>query len=184
MTTQGTLRTTRSGRVEEVFALPANEVTLHALITDVFERWWDAIHFGVLVEGAAWEVAAPNAPERISLLDGYLTVDFGAWHFHLCIGEHRTSDPELAAIRRCSTAELYRGLRDGKPVTWGLRLLNGEGTQQMTVMLPNPWLSHAQKIEQTPTWERLEAWDHLRQQYLGLGPDPVDRTGTGFHHAG
>jgi len=25
-------------------------------------------------------------------------------------------------------------------------------------------------------------WDHLRKTYLGLEPDPGDRTGTGFVH--
>jgi len=25
-------------------------------------------------------------------------------------------------------------------------------------------------------------WDHLRKTYLGLEPDPGDRTGTGFAH--
>ena len=25
------------------------------------------------------------------MLDGYLTVDLGTWHFHLCIGEHRAT---------------------------------------------------------------------------------------------
>ena len=35
----------------------------------------------------------------------------------------------------------------------------------------------------TPQWERLAAWDDLRQRCLGLAPDPFDRTGTGFVHA-
>ncbi|NJM13533.1 MAG: hypothetical protein HC889_18195 [Synechococcaceae cyanobacterium SM1_2_3] len=59
----------------------------------------------MLIQGAAWEVRAPNAPQRISLSDGYLTVDFGHWHFHLCIGEYRgprnnPASAELARHRR------------------------------------------------------------------------------------
>lgn len=175
----------RGGGVRHVFDLPTDEATLQALLTDVFEKYWGQIHFGVLVEGAAWEVAAPNAPTRISMYDGYLTVDFGRWHFHLCIGEHTASGPELARIRRTSKAELYRSLgKAGTPVSWGLRLYNGEGTQQLTVMLPNPFLSDTQDILTRPDFDRLAAWDQLRADYLGLGPDDLDRTGTGFSHSG
>jgi hypothetical protein len=52
----------------------------------------------------------------------------------------------------------------------------------MTVMLPNPFLSDTQQILDTPDFSRLAAWDHLRGAYLGLPPDPYDRTGTGFRH--
>ncbi|CAI7978764.1 transposase [Frankia sp. Hr75.2] len=34
----------------------------------------------------------------------------------------------------------------------------------------------------TPDFSRLAAWDALRERYLGLGPDPRDRSGTGFRH--
>ncbi|WP_419179691.1 DUF7676 family protein [Mycolicibacter terrae] len=33
-------------------------------------------------------MVAPNAPKRISVADGYATVDFGRWRFHLRIGNH------------------------------------------------------------------------------------------------
>jgi len=166
----------------ELFALPTDEATLLAVLTDVFERYWQSIQFGVVVQGAAWEVAAPNPPRRISTYDGYLTVDFGRWHFHLCIGEHTESGPELGRIRRCSRAELYRQMHDGVPTTWGLRMFNGEGTQLCTVLLPNPFLSDTQQVLLEPDWSRLAAWDQLRATYLGLGPDPVDRSGRGFAH--
>lgn len=166
-----------------VWPLPTDEKTLLALITDVFEKYWRNIHFGVLVQGAAWEVAAPNAPTRITMYDGYVTVDFGRWHFHLCIGEHTASGPELGRIRRCARAELYRTIGDdGSPVSWGLRLFNGQDTQLMTVMLPNPFLTDTQQILSPPDFDRLAAWDHLRATYLALEPDPLDRTGKGFQH--
>ena len=85
--------------------MPTDEQSLLDLIRLCFEEYWDDIWFGVLVEGAAWEVAAPNPPKRISMYDGYATVDFGRWHFHLCIGEHtekrsRTRpDPPVRARR-------------------------------------------------------------------------------------
>lgn len=171
------------GSTLEIFDLPCDEDTLLAVLTELFEHWWDDIFFGTLVQGGAWEVAAPNAPERLSMLDGYLTVDFGRWHFHLCIGEHTASGPELGRIRRCAEAHLYRTIgRDGSPVSWGLRLLNGEGTQIGSVLLPNPFLSNRQEILPEPDWDRLACWDLLRERFLGLLPDPKDRTGAGFAH--
>lgn len=164
----------------EIFPLPVDEATLTSVVTDIFTDWWEHIHFGVLIQGAAWEIAAPNAPERISSRDGYITVDFGHWHFHLCIGDHRASGPELANIRRCHRAEMYRVLRDGHPGSWGVRLFNGQDAQQMTVLLPHPWLTDTQQIRDSPDWDRLAAWDTLRAKYLGLDPDPRDRTAVGF----
>ncbi len=165
----------------EIFPLSTETAFLQTLITDIFENYWDQIHFGTSVQGGVWEVRAPNAPVRVSMMDGYLTVDFGLWHFHLCIGEHKGSrknpcPPELAQHRRTARAELYRHLReDGRPSSWGLRLFNGKDEQQMTVFLPNPYLTVEQKILKEPCWEHLAMWDHLRKTYLGLEPDPVDR---------
>ena len=91
----------------------------------MFENYWQVIQFGPLIQGAAWEIRAANAPEKVTLYDGYITVDFGTWHFHLCIGattgsrSHPTA-PELAAHRRTARAELYRQLQtDGTPNSWG-----------------------------------------------------------------
>lgn len=172
---------TPTGGREQHWPLPTDEEQLLELLHILFGENWDEIWFGIIMEGAAWEVAAPNAPERISMLDGYATVDFGRWHFHLCIGEHTASGPELGQVRRCARALMYRSLgNDGAPVSWGLRLFNGRDEQMMTVMLPNPYLSRTQRLEEEPTWERLELWDRLRSRYLGLGRDELDRTGKGF----
>lgn len=166
----------------EIFDLPVGEDFLLELLTDVYQNYWDQIHFGTAVQGAVWEVRAPQAPERIGVSDGYLTVDFGHWHFHICIGEHKgtrrnpTSDA-LAKRRKTALAQLYRRLReDGKPSSWGLRLFNGDGEQQMTVFLPNPYLTIEQKVLKEPNFDHLKMWDHLRKQYLGLEPDPLDRS--------
>ncbi len=168
----------------EVFDLPTDEDTLLGILTEIFENWWDEIFFGVLVQGGAWEVAVPNPPTRISMYDGYVTIDFGRWHFHLCIGEHTASGPELGRIRRCQEAFLYRRIgRDGSPTSWGLRLINGEGVQLATIFLPSPFLSNRQELLDEPDWSRLACWDLLRERYLGLGPDPLDRSGAGFSHS-
>ena len=170
-----------NGRLE-IFALPTDAASLQRLLEDIFANWWDRILFGTMVQGAVFEIRAPNKPERIGMLDGYMTVDFGHWHFHLCIGDHRGTQrnptpPEIAVRRRTARAELYRRLRDdGGPSSWGLRLFNGAGEQQLTVFLPNPYLTVEQKILKEPNFDNLALWDHLRKTWLGLDPDPLDRT--------
>jgi hypothetical protein len=188
---------TRPGRVTdpdgatvEVFSLPTDEVSLEALLRELFERHWDKITFGPLIQGAAWEIRAPHAPTHVGMMDGYLTVAFGASHFHLCIGPHNGSPgnpiPESLARHRCTArAELYRRLdKSGAPVSWGLRLFNGQEEQQTTILLPNPFLSpDSDKVLETPDWSRLDLWDGLRARWLGLiEPDPLDRSGYGFSH--
>lgn len=168
---------TEDGGREQRWPLPADEKNLLDLLHLCFDEYWDEIWFGIIMEGAAWEVAAPNAPKKIAMLDGYATVDFGRWHFHLCIGEHKHTSPELRHVRPCARAELYRRLgRSGQPMSWGLRLYNGRDEQMMTMMLPNPFLTNDQQMRPDPVWEQLELWERLRAHFLGLDPDPFDRT--------
>lgn len=170
----------------EVFSLPVDEPTLLAVLRDLFENHWREIRFGVLIQGAVFEIRASGRP-HIGMLDGYVTIDLGSSHFHICIGEHH-GDPdhpitaELARHRRCHRAELYRVLHEDAPVAWGLRMFNGADEQQLTVMLANPFLDDAQQPLTIPDWDRLACWDELREAYLGLAPDPRDRTALRFHH--
>ncbi|MDB5410514.1 MAG: uncharacterized protein JWL84_5426 [Rhodospirillales bacterium] len=178
------------GAVHEIFALPTDAASLEALLRELFAEHWHEITFGPIIQGAAWEMRAAAPPEKIKMFDGYLTVTFGVPHFHICIGEHKGPhnnrvSPELAHHRRTGRAELYRRLsRAGTPVSWGLRLFNGKGEQQITILLPNPFLHpETDKILKVPDWSRLALWDHLRSRWLGLAaPDPFDRSGTGFRH--
>lgn len=178
------------GATVEVFPLPTDEETLFELMRELFQNHWHEITFGPIIQGAAWEMRAERAPDKIRMFDGYLTVAFGVPHFHICIGEHKGAhnnpvSPALARHRRTARAELYRRLkRDGTPLSWGLRLFNGKDEQQITVLLPNPFLHPAtDKVLKTPDWSRLELWDRLRARWLGLDqPDPFDRSGRGFRH--
>lgn len=178
------------GSAVDVFPLPVEEAALEALLRDLFENHWHEITFGPIIQGAAYELKAPSPPTHIGMFDGYLTVAFGAPHFHICIGAHKgmpgnPAPPGLARHRRTSRAELYRRLdRSGAPVSWGLRLFNGEGEQQITVLLPNPFLDSAtDKLRKTPDWSQLGLWDSLRARWLGLAePDPLDRSGHRFRH--
>jgi hypothetical protein len=178
------------GRAAEVFPLPTDPETLEALLRELFERHWDAIVFGPIIQGAAWEMRAAHAPSYVGMLDGYLTVAFGASHFHLCIGptqgpQDNPTPPALARHRQTARAELYRTLDDeGAPVSWGLRLFNGEGEQQVTIFFPNPFLSpDTGRILEEPDWSCLALWDAMRSRWTGAtGPDPVDRSATRFAH--
>jgi hypothetical protein len=182
--------TDEDGHVVEIFPLSTDEGTLERVLRELFESHWDKIVFGPIIQGAAWEFQAPHAPTHVGVLDGYLTVAFGAPHFHLCIGPTRGSrtnptPPALAEHRRCARAELFRRLdRTGTPSSWGLRLWNGHGEQQATIVFPNPFLSaDGTRALREPDWSRLALWDEMRSRYAGIeGPDPVDRSGTGFRH--
>jgi hypothetical protein len=172
------------GTALDIFPLPVGEKSLEGLFRDLFEGHWREITFGPLIQGAAFELKAAAPPTRVSVFDGYLTVAFGVPHFHICIGEHKgppraPTSSELARRRRTAKAYLYR--RSGGacvPMSWGLRLFNGAGEQQITVLLPNPFLDpESDRRVKEPDWSRLALWDKLRARWLGLHkPDPVDRT--------
>jgi hypothetical protein len=171
----------------EVFPIPADEETLSELLTLLFVEHWRSIRFGTLIQGAVYELAATEVP-RMTTLDGYVTIDLGHSHLHLCIGEHvgapdRPVEPELARRRRCAHAELQRQWSNGAPATWMFRMFNGDGDQMMTVLLPNPFLDDNDRILDDPDWSRLALWDELRARFLDLPPDPVDRSATRFAHS-
>src|SRR5262245_6793425 len=62
---------------------PTEEI-MRVLVNDLFQHNWQRIVVGPCIEGAVFEVRFAQAP-KLSYLDGYLTVDLGFWHFHLCI---------------------------------------------------------------------------------------------------
>jgi hypothetical protein len=140
------------------------------LLTEVFSQHWAEISAGPVIEGAAYEIRFTAKP-AVSILDGYLTVDVGAWHFHLCVGDHHgAATPEQAAMRRVARAAFFR--TDGGscvPGSWGLRLWTGRGEQMITVFFPNPWLDDAQCRTREPRWEKTALWDTLRARYAGAG---------------
>ena len=171
----------------EVFALPASPEMLLELLTMIFEDHWRHVRFGPLIQGAVYELAATAQPQ-LSMLDGYVTIDLGGPHVHLCIGEQKglpghPVEPALAKRRRCAQVELQRQWIDGAPRTWMLRMFNGDGDQMLTVLLPNPFLSDDQGLLAKPDWSRLSLWDQIRDQYLDLPADPSDRLGDSFVHA-
>jgi hypothetical protein len=186
----GTRIIDEDGSAADVFPLPTDQASLTAILSGLFEDHWRDIIFGPIIQGAAWEIRASRSPTHIGVVDGYLTVAFGSSHFHVCIGPTKGSrrnptPPELARHRRTARAELYRRLDpDGAPVSWGLRLFNGKGEQQLSVLLPNPFLApETDKVLREPDWSRLALWNSLRARWLGFTePDPTDRAGRRFTH--
>lgn len=164
------------GQVVEYFDLPSDEATLFRLFQLLFEQHPTEIVFGPCIQGAVFEIKV-DRPGTLTMLDGYLTVDFGAWHFHLCIGPHKARTPELARHRQVKRAALYRSRNKScVPASWGLRLWNGHDEQMITVFFPNPYLDNGMQRLREPDWSRLGLWDRVRQEFLGQGPDPMDRT--------
>jgi hypothetical protein len=60
--------------------------------------------------------------------------------------------------------------------------LADEGTGLVTVLFPDPWLDDIQHPLPAADWDRLQTWDAIRDRFLGLPPDPLDRTATGIRH--
>ena len=184
------METSPTGRQVELFPLPTDEAFLDGLLRDLFENHWAEITFGPMIQGAAYEIQCSEKPHKIGLLDGYLTIFFGPSHFHLCIGENLGSPasptpPALREHRRTRQAHFFRSLGpDGAPMTWGLRLINGGGEEQMTLFFPNPFLTDDDQIATQPDWSRLGLWEAMLRRYLAREPDGKDRQGKGFSHCG
>jgi hypothetical protein len=160
------------GSVTEFSYFEPSADAMDRLVRLLFEEHWREITVGPCIEGAVFEVRFSEAP-KLSMLDGYLTVNLGPWHFHLCIAEHKGNrSPELARKRRVARAALFeiRGQRCGGGRSWGVRMWNGFGEQMTTVFLPNPRLSDELRPLSEPNWERLRLWYELRQEFLGEIP--------------
>lgn len=151
------------------------EDRLRELIEDLFRNHWKDIVFGPVLEGAVYEIRC-SGPPALRFFDGYLTVDFGLWHFHLCLGPHHGSRcEELRRKRPVQQAAFFetRGSGCAGGRSWGLRLWNGFGEPVLTVFLPNPYLDDDMRLARQPDWGRLRLYFELRQRCLGE-PMPGD----------
>ena len=152
-----------------------SESAMKDLVDELFVRNWQRIVVGPCIEGAVFEICFQKAPE-VRISDGYLTVDLGAWHFHLCISAHKgSSSEELRKMRPVAKAGFFErrgnGCAGGR--SWGLRLWNGYGEQMTTVFLPNPNLTDDMQLLKPPDWSRLDLYYRLREKFLGE-PMPED----------
>ena len=155
------------GTATEYYEIPVAGDRIERLMTELFTDHWAKITVGPLIQGAAFEIRFTAAP-KVTMLDGYLTVDTGPWHFHLCVNDHRgTKSAELARIRRVSRAAFFRALGAScSPMSWGLRLCNGRGEQMITVLFPNPYYDQNFERLKEPRWEKTKLWEDMRQRYV------------------
>jgi hypothetical protein len=156
------------GTLTEYFDVDVRGDRVERLLTELLTEHWRGLSVGPLIQGAVFEVRF-TAPPRVTMLDGYMTVDPGAWHFHLCVNDHREAPPELAAIRRVGRAAFFRtrgtGAAGHAPMTWGLRLWNGRSEQMVTVLFPSAYYSNAMEPLPEPDWRRVALWDAFRARY-------------------
>ena len=162
-------------KMEYEYMDPAVE-KMEKLFRDLYENYWNKLRFGPCIEGAIFELVLIEKP-KVKMLDGYLTVDTGPWHFHLCIGEYkgtsahmeinRDTIAEQARQRRVSKAAFVKTL-DGScaPRSWSLRFWNGLNEQMISIFLPNPYLNDKLQRQTDPDWTKLELWEKLRKEYL------------------
>jgi len=147
-------------------AVAGDEV--ETLLVRLFTEHWADVTVGPLIEGAAYEIQFA-APPKVTMLDGYLTVDPGAWHFHLCVNDHHgTPSTEQARIRRVARAAFFRSEGGSHaPTVWGLRLWNGRAEQMITVLFPSPHFDESWQRLPEPRWEKTELWQEFRRRYAG-----------------
>jgi hypothetical protein len=152
--------------VTEYDAVSVDGDRVQRLLTEIFTDHWEHVFAGPVIEGAAYEIRFTTRPV-VSVLDGYLTVDLGPWHFHLCVNDHRGAPtPERARRRRVARAAFFRTVGGScVPGSWGVRLWNGHGEQMITVYFPNPWLDDKAERLREPRWEQTAIWEDLRKRY-------------------
>jgi hypothetical protein len=156
------------GGTTEYTEIPLVSGLLEQLFRELFQDHWPRIVFGPCIQGAVFEIRLVEPPKKIAMLDGYLTVDTGPWHLHLCIDEHRNApSPEISKQRQAARAAFFHDSRPHGcvPGSWGLRLWNGLGEQMITVFFPNPYLTDQQQLQKKPEWSRLALWEQFRQKY-------------------
>ena len=154
------------GTITEYDDIPVAGDRIERLLTEIFTEHWAAVSVGPLIEGAAYEIRFTAAPE-VWMLDGYMTIDPGARHFHLCVNDHAGNpSPELARLRRVGRAAFFRMIGGScSPTTWGLRLWNGRGEQMITILFPNPYYDDAWRRLPEPDWGKTRLWEDLRRRF-------------------
>jgi hypothetical protein len=156
----------RDGTTTEYEDIGVGGDRIERLLTELFGDHWARLTVGPLLEGAAWEIRFTERP-KLSMMDGYLTVDLGPWHFHLCVADTRGGGrPELARARRVGRAAFFRTTGGScVPVSYGLRLWNGLGEQMTTLFFPNPFYDDDSRPLRPPDHARTALWEAFRERY-------------------
>lgn len=163
------VRTEKNLDGSEVFYtdFPLEEEKLFAFFRELFLEHGTEVVFGPCIDGAVFEIKLSERPKDVTSSEGYLTVDTGPWHFHLCIGRPKTASEELARRRRATRAAFFESRNKScVPRSYGFRMWNGAGDQMITVFFPNPYLASETKVSK-PDWSRLALWKELKLKYTG-----------------
>jgi hypothetical protein len=154
------------GTITESDDIPVDGDRVERLLEELLREHWARLSVGPIIEGSAWEIRF-TGPPRLSMLDGYLTVDTGAWHFHLCVDDTSGGGREaLARARRVARAAFFRTIGGPcSPEVYGLRLWNGLGEQMVTVLFPSPFYDDAMNPLRQPDHSRTALWDEFRERY-------------------
>lgn len=88
----------------DVFSLPTDAASLEELLCDLFENHWHEITFGILIQGAAWEMKADRAPTRIGMLDGTVNLTTVGLHYEREVRLRDHAAPTPAAVISRQTA--------------------------------------------------------------------------------
>ncbi|PMB27020.1 (2Fe-2S) ferredoxin domain-containing protein [Fischerella thermalis] len=152
---------------------------LSPLLYTLFQKNWQQVGVGHIVQGGVLELEFTAAPKICILYDGYLTVVTEGWHLHLCIeanlgGPHCKTPLELRQQRQVSRAAFYRRFNaEGNPRSWGIDFWNGAGENLMTIFLPNPYVEEENLLpEGKPNLAKLALYQELRDIYV-LGKKPI-----------
>ena len=154
------------GTVTEYDDIPVGGDRVERLLRELLAEHWARLTVGPLIQGAAWEIRFAGPP-GLTMLDGYLTVDTGPWHFHLCVAATGAAEREaLARARRVARAAFFRTTGGTcSPEIYGLRLWNGLGEQMITVLFPNPYYDDASTPLREPDRARTALWEAMRRRY-------------------
>jgi len=171
-------------RSRQIWALPTDCGFLQEFLTYVFVNYWDQIVFGPIIQGAAYEFTCPHSPSHIDESNGFLSIHFGASHFHLCIdGKDRPAESGVSPhdAHRPVRAVIFRQLDGtGHPISWGFEMWNGLDHPMLSIFFGSPFIEPGDKLLAAPQWERLAMWRDIAQRYLGRAPETFDESGKGF----
>jgi len=164
------MRTEREpdGTVSDYDDIEVDGDRIERLLVELLGMHWADVTVGPLIEGAAYEIRFA-APPKLTMLDGYLTVDTGLWHFHLCVNDHRGAPTdEVARLRRVARAAFFRTVGGScAPTVWGLRLWNGRDEQMITVLFPSPFFDENDDYRRltAPDWSKTKLWEDMRKRF-------------------
>lgn len=151
------------------------QVDLVTLLTELYTEHWDKMLTAYIIQGAVFELF-PTKPEKIGVVDGYLTVDTANWHIHLCLGYNRHNRARaenkdiLRELRRVKKAAFVHTTRQScTPESWSLQLWNGDDQPMIHLVFPNPYLKDDETPQfKNPDWDKLALWYAIQEKYLGI----------------